>query len=101
MLRICIACQSSYEFEGSANLLAFCPHCKQFDYMECEYGFGPVVPCRIYVGSEWIGTVTYDDQRQLTYRLDCEQYHIHQRLEATYLDAIYEARDLIVKHLSL
>ena len=36
----------------------------------CEYGYGPVAPCRIYLGKELIGLVTYDDKDHTRYRFD-------------------------------
>ena len=49
----CEECGFEYEYEGFANLMVFCPCCNEFDYLSCEYGFGPVVPCRIFHGKMW------------------------------------------------
>ena len=56
----------------------------------CEYGYGPVAPCRIYLGKELIGLVTYDDKDHTRYRFDSMKYNIHRVLENTYMDALEE-----------
>ena len=42
--------------------IAFCPHCKKHDITECEYGYGAVTPCRIYLGEKTIGEVKGDSK---------------------------------------
>ena len=58
--------------------------------LECEYGFGPVTPCRIYLGEQLIGVV------------DCVNNHYYLRehtkllrLNKSYLDAIVEALNIL------
>lgn len=50
--RKCNSCGQVYEYDGCANLIIFCPRCKKYDYLECEYGYGPVVPSIIKLGNE-------------------------------------------------
>ena len=76
-------------------MIAFCPNCNSYDYLECEYGYGPVVPCKIYHGSREIGMVTYDKMDRMKYRIDSDVFNIHKVLENTYLNALYEAKDMV------
>ena len=91
----CEKCGFEYEYEGFANLMVFCPCCNEFDYLSCEYGFGPVVPCRIYHGKNVVGMVSYNDACERVYRIDSETYNIHEVLQRKYLEALYEAKDII------
>ena len=89
--RKCHHCGTEYKYENFANVITFCPNCHKYDQLECEYGYGPVVPCRIYLGEEVIGIVTYDDRAQTRYRFDAPKYNIHRLLEHTYMEALKEA----------
>jgi len=60
--RTCRFCGNVYRYEGAANFIAFCPHCKEHDITECEYGYGAVTPCRIYLGERTIGEVKGDSR---------------------------------------
>lgn len=92
--RKCNSCNNEYEYEGCATLIVFCPHCHRFDYLECEYGYGPIAPCRVYLGNEIVGMITYHQGNQSQYRYDSERYNIHRVLERSYLEALYEAKDI-------
>ena len=65
----------------------------------CEYGYGPVAPCRIYLGKELIGLVTYDDKDHTRYRFDSMKYNIHRVLKSTYMDALEEAAGIAAGHI--
>ena len=93
--RQCRHCGKKYEYDRFVNLLLFCPHCRQYDYLECEYGYGPVVPCRICLGKDKIGLVTYYGADQRLYQLTSAKYGLDEILGDTYLDALYEARDIL------
>ena len=94
--RVCAKCGFEYEHEGFANFITFCPSCNNYDHMECEYGFGPVVPCRIYHGSKIIGLVSYDENyKPNNYRLDSDTFDIHKILEKRYLEALNESIDIL------
>jgi len=97
MKKQCKKCNFEYEYEGFANLMVFCPCCDEFDYLSCEYGFGPVVPCRIYHGSKEVGMVSYKDSSQRGYRLESDVFDLHKELERSYLEALYEAKDMIAE----
>ena len=97
--RKCKSCNSEYQYEGYANLITFCPNCHKHDFLECEYGYGPVVPCRIYLGSEVIGMVTYFNDGRGPYQLKSKKYHLHVILRQSYLEALLEAKDIIADYL--
>ena len=97
--RKCKSCDFEYEYEGFANLMTFCPSCNSYDFLECEYGYGPVVPCRIYHGSKEIGMISYDKENRTKYRIDSDALKLHQVLEKTYLEALHEARDILTGEL--
>ena len=65
-----------------------------YDFLECEFGYGPVVPCRIYHGSKVVGMVTYNEGHEKRYRIDSDIYILHKVLENSYLEALYEAKDI-------
>lgn len=44
--RTCRNCGNIYKFKRSASFIAFCPHCRRFDYSECEY-VSPVTECTV------------------------------------------------------
>ena len=90
----CGKCEIEYEYEGFANLIAFCPNCNSYDFLECEYGYGPVVPCRIYYGNEVIGMVNYSEDSEKRYRVDSDKFNVHQLLDSSYLEALHEAREI-------
>lgn len=95
MKRCCKKCGIEYEYELFANLILYCPNCDSYDHLECEYGYGPVVPCKIYHGGKEIAMITYDANGRNKYRVDSDKYNVHKVLEHTYLEALYEARDII------
>lgn len=93
--RCCVKCGFEYEYESFANSIVFCPHCNNYTHLECEYGYGTVVPCKIYYGSREIGMVSYNENPKQRYRIDSDVFNLHKALEHSYLEALYEARDLI------
>ena len=93
--RQCNKCSFEYKHEGFANLIVFCPKCNTYDYLECEYGYGPVVHCRICHGNKEVAMITYDKENRNKYRIDSDVFNLHKVLENTYLDALYEAKDII------
>ena len=96
----CENCGFEYEFEEFANLIAFCPCCNAYDHLSCDYGFGPIVPCRIYHGSNVVGEVSYNGNSQHRYRIDSDVFNLHTVLKHSYLEALYEAKDMIFKFIN-
>lgn len=101
MMKIhCKNCATEYEVELCANFMTFCPKCNSYSFMECEYGYGPVVPCRIYHGNNVIGMVNYDMGDRMKYRIDLDGFDVHKILNKRYLEALQEARDTVADLLS-
>ncbi len=92
----CKCCGIKYEVEGCANFMTFCPDCNSTNFMECEYGYGPVVPCRIYHGDKVIGIVNNDSKERMKYRIDLDVFNVHKILNNRYLEALEEARDMVI-----
>lgn len=96
MIKIhCKNCATEYEVELCANFMTFCPNCNSSNFMECEYGYGPVVPCRIYYGNKMIGMVSNDSNDRMKYRIDMDSFNVHRILNKRYLEALQEARDIV------
>ena len=90
----CRYCDAKFSVQGSANFSVICSYCNRLIKLECEYGFGPVTPCRIYLGEQLIGVV------------DCvnHNYYLREhtkllRLNKSYLEAIHEALNIISSRL--
>ena len=92
----CIYCDTKFSVETYANYSVICPCCKRNIFLECEYGYGPVTPCRIYLGSETAGIVESEGNR---YYLTTNSAKIP--LSKTYLDAIGEASERLIKQLGI
>ncbi len=92
----CIYCDTKFPVETYANYSVICPCCKRNIFLECEYGYGPVTPCRIYLGSETAGIVESEENR---YYLTMNSAKIP--LSKTYLDAIGEAVEILNRHLGI
>lgn len=92
----CIYCDATFSVEACANFTVICPCCKRSIYLECEYGYGPVTPCRIYLGEEIAGVV---ESQKAKYHLNMKHKKI--RLTKTYLDAITEAEKIVKKRLHI
>lgn len=99
--RKCKNCERVYEYKLGANYIVFCPYCQKADCLECEYGYGPVVPCYVYLGKEEIAMVSYHDRSQRQYRYDSSRFNVHQMLEHTYLEALHEACNITSELLQL
>ncbi len=101
MKKICCKnCENEYEVELCANFMTFCPKCNSYNFMECEYGYGPVVPCRIYHGDKVIGMVNNDSKDRMKYRVDLDGFNVHKILNKRYLEALQEARDMVTDFLN-
>ncbi len=92
----CIYCNTKFSVEICANFSVICPCCKRSIFLECEYGYGPVTPCHIYLGNKIVGIV---ESQAAHYTLNIESQKI--KLSKTYLEAILEAEEVIKKHLKI
>ena len=95
----CIYCDTKFSVgkQPYSNLIAICPCCKRQIYGECEYGFGPVTPCQIYLGEEVVGVVESDDSNYYYLMMNGKKIP----LKSTYLDAIYEAITIVCERLHI
>ena len=57
MIRECKRCNKEFEHGVSGNMIIFCPYCKKSTGSVSEYGFGPIVPCDIYLGEKIIASM--------------------------------------------
>lgn len=87
----CPYCGQRYEVEEFANIIKYCPGCLKRNELSCEYGYGAVTPCYIYCGSELIGRVIDSSE----YYLRSEKFMLNLKLKETYLNALYEADEII------
>jgi hypothetical protein len=79
-------------YKPCANIIIFCPECYQEAHLESEYGYGPVTPCKIYLGETEVGLVTEVNGR---YYLKTQSAGDGIRLEKQYLEALEEASSMI------
>lgn len=94
--RRCCHCGKIYEYEVTANFIAFCPRCKRFDCLDFCYTDNVVAPCRIYLGDEFIGEINADNDNN--YALIVPSYSISEKL-ANYDNPLYEAAKIVGKAL--
>lgn len=92
----CIYCNTKFSVKIHANFSVICPCCKRSIYLECEYGFGSVTPCQIYLGEEIIGIV---ESNAAHYYLNTKTKRIN--LNKTYLKAIPEAEEVLKEQLNI
>ena len=57
MVSKCIRCNTEFEHENSGNMIIFCPVCRKCAGSISDYGFGPIVPCYIYLGDRIIASM--------------------------------------------
>jgi uncharacterized protein (DUF302 family) len=88
----CKVCNHEIYYEPCANFIIFCPKCFKYTFLECEYGYGPVVPCHIYLGEKEIGIVT---EIKYKYFLQTQYSDEKIKLKKTYLEALKEAITII------
>lgn len=88
----CKNCSHEIPYTPVANFIIFCPKCMKYTYLECEYGYGPVVPCNIYLGEKEIGIVTEDGR---IYYLQMQDAEEKLRLKNVYLKALEEAIEIV------
>lgn len=92
----CQFCSQRYESNASGgNVILYCPKCLKRNELWCDYGFGPVTPCYIYCGDEFVSKVTNNS----AYYLHSEKFGLDLKLKETYLKAHYEADEIISRML--
>ena len=96
----CDRCSYAYEAKCNApNIIFLCPKCFNYVACECEYGFGPIVPCSILFGEKKIAEIVYKDSTD--YRLISDELGIDKDLIKGYeqLGAYDEAACIIAEQL--
>lgn len=57
MVSKCIRCNREFEHANTGNMIIYCPYCKKSTGSVSDYGFGPIVPCDIYLGDKVIASM--------------------------------------------
>ncbi|SCZ77382.1 hypothetical protein SAMN02910350_00707 [Pseudobutyrivibrio xylanivorans] len=57
------------EFSGAiaGNAIYLCPKCKEYVSCICDYGFGPITPCSIFLGEKEIARI--EERERTKYQL--------------------------------
>lgn len=92
----CKYCDTKFERETYGNFSVRCPHCYRLLEHLSDYGFGPVTPFYISLGSEVVGIVESDHDG---YYLIFQGKKI--KLKETYFNAVKEAEKYVVSRLGL
>lgn len=58
----CRYCGEAIVYETVANMILYCPTCQRHLITECEYGFGSITPCTIYLGEKEIARIVLKDR---------------------------------------
>ena len=58
----CQYCGNTFAHNTAANMILYCPNCLRHMTTECEYGFGSIVPCIIYLGENEIARIILKDK---------------------------------------
>lgn len=90
----CKKCGKTCCFTQTVNYIAICDACFSTIECECEYGFGPITPCEIYVGGKEVAKIVGGP----SYRLESDTLNLHMDLQSGYEKlAVYaEATDVVV-----
>lgn len=87
----CRYCDTKFERKIYGNFSVRYPHCYRLLEHLSDYGFGPVTPFYISVGSEVVGIV---ENNCNNYYLNFQGQKI--KLKETYLNAVKEAEQYVV-----
>ena len=95
----CSECGKEYLVPRKVNFIFFCPECKKYNGLECEYGYAAITPCNIFLGDKEIGIITGGGRED--YRLSSEEFGIDMKLTKGYkhLEVYHEAVDIIKEYL--
>lgn len=92
----CKYCDTKFQRKIYGNFSVRCPSCHRLLEHLSDYGFGPVTPFYISVGSEVVGIVISNNN---DYYLNFQGQQI--KLKETYMKAVYEAEKYVVDKLQL
>ena len=62
MDRKCNNCNKDFKHGISGNMIIYCPYCKKCTGSISDYGFGPIVPCDVYLGDKIIASMPSMDE---------------------------------------
>ena len=79
----CPKCYFEYDSVIGNNSLYICPKCNGYAGSECDYGFGSITPCRIYVGDKSVGRIVRSGKG---YKLMSMRFRLNRRLKTGYKD---------------
>lgn len=91
MISKCNNCNKEFEHGISGNMILFCPFCRKSAGSISDYGFGPIVPCDIYLGNKIIASMPSMNE------LISEEYGIRKALCGSYsnLEVYHEVEKII------
>lgn len=92
----CKYCDKKFERQIYGNYSVRCPYCYRLLEHVSDFGFGPVTPFYISIGSEVIGIV---ENKNNIYYLNFQGHHI--KLKETYFNAVNEADKYVVDKLHI
>ena len=95
----CKQCGHSYSGPTTGNDIYLCPKCNAYVGCLCDYGFGPIVPCNIFLGEKKIAKVEYRNRTKTEYKLKSDTYGINIPLTKGYknLEVYDEATKIITE----
>lgn len=92
MERTCKFCGKIFKHGVSGNMIIFCPNCRKSAGSISDYGFGPIVPCDIYLGEKVIGNISEG------YILQSKLFNLNMRLNGEYKNlAVYQEAEEIIQ----
>ena len=93
MDRKCNYCAKDFSHGISENMIIYCPYCKKCTGSISDYGFGPIVPCDVYLGDKIIASMPSMNE------LVSVEFGIKKVLSGTYanLEIYQEAEKIIQK----
>ena len=94
---ICQKCHCEFDSGIRNNSLYICPKCNGYAGCECNYGFGSITPCRIYVGDKTVGKIVRSGK---DYKIVSLKLRLNRRLRSGYKDLeVYKEAAEIIKEI--
>ena len=98
----CNNCKYTYSAPTTANDIYICPKCHKYVGCLCEYGFGSITPCCIFVGEKEVAKIeAAKTEETISYYLQSDILGIKQILSKGYsnLEVYKEAVEIIEDYL--
>lgn len=105
----CRYCDYLIEYRESANYVLFCPKCKKPISLVCEYGFGSVTPCSVFLGNNAVAEIIKESNdyvlkiyHHCNFKLPfLQKFNTKNiKLKSSYLDALIESKGIVYKLLN-